>query len=1767
MEVFENISDQGNELAIRRGVRVPDGAVNLSWVKAPALTPDKNVIVIDTSQVTPENVDQVGRVCQLMYANGLGILEDIFGNQIVDEEYPAVTDVFTVEEDWITTPGNEYADANILPYVHRSRYFHLDYPELTLGTLEQTYDSEVIKVVHADGSEYVDNDGKKRYKIKIVPALINPSGVGSSTSTSLDNTNTDGVYRVHAYIDTDQGENLYLKYSKVELSPTGERKNHRIDYKEIINPLTYYEYIPEESDVVDPANRNKRIYSSKPVGLKEQIIGVPQASVDGYRIYVPRKAIMDPREFQLFRWRVKCEFVEHYTVDPINERGRINVGFIQPNGVEDLSGVYAFYNTMVSHYNATGVDFVNPISERMATPIPKTSAAYWIVNPDIVSNDELKDFDLLMWAPRNEQFNFQPYMGMIKYFVENTGGTMLIDFGNRCQPVNLGVTLSAPWNGFAKTKIFNGPDSKVIGSTISVVDKQHDLFNGQKIGGGWNFNDGTDDEYNTINMFKAGSSYASSYHKDPAWCQHIMSLPNGFTQLVEAKTPGSVRKDMMIVKDYPSGERTGHLIISTLDIPNIVGGLSHPITGARVSANVGRDILSIASPLAMRLLAGQDIGYGDLLRSSLEEGARKLFFNIALNAVKGKIVDSSDEERYSSSWSTYSEWRPSWVINASDDVLSQYEIETNDFYLLPKTSTDPEPAWLRRLSESKLRELIESRMTASDLNKVRGMDRKYSIETTNRNVSVPDDVDGDSRPYAWTEVYSPKFNIPFELGPNVVRDESIRGDYADGQYTKYSYPTRPYRLQARMEFVKSVQQLDTETVTITITGTALETSYRKTPLTSSIKEITWDDGGYGGTFQSPFLFEFGAPRANGVSTWSQANYHGWVYGNGNLAFPASGIEGRYTYGSSGMVVKWIQDVLNRLRNLGAIPLGAGAVDGKFGAGTAAAVNAMENLLQLRYRNDSSVDAEMSSALSNQVLRFQAVGEMPTGGPDYMDLYRWVALRAKNTQISQKHNGGESYSLRTWHTNGPPIIHSGFFVQTPRTYPIHMILVTPWMNGATKHITVTGADVLNIGNTSLTTALQGFAYTSLRVRPNIVAGHNQVTRIGVGPWEGNVFCVSLMNNRGYSGYGTSLELGIQNMSALAQVVSGGDVKTYTREVTIRDTVTFNVSTGKPVIYQLKPREILEGSTYVPLYKDRTYTDVKWAQVTSNNSQVVVDLNKLAHTVRAYHTDMDIALSDNITAGPMLPYNAFVNDEELPDYLDNEGNILGSKSVQALVGLTTFYSMDEHRRVSPIPETGIISKLDGIKLICKKDGTPYGFPFLPNGPWDSEAQRHYTTYSIDRAGTDSSITVGFYDIVNQEFIIDSNGMPNMTYQEYLSRGPQNIYIGLISTYEEKTDVPFPPADDAPPIPFRMAMPVYGLCSNRGTRISLEPLPSGLGPTDLWSLPVKTGKFTRSVTVRSRVEAPLTNWLKNYEGSLVKAYYSIPESELGGWSQIYGRPYYDVVGETPTVISSTAIKVAQPPILVRREETIWGTLADPSRPVLKVYTRGSVSEPWVELNRDQIADYNAVNGFVYLKNELPYADPSLVKVDYTTSRRTYQFKQFDGQRLNLNPYPGHNRDLMGVPIYVYILPAYVKDSYNRIITESVQSRAIRFTTDKSIFDQLSPDYDQLAVLLGVVYMTNALDINDLIMLDTRRRGGGASDNYTNSELQNLLQDVSSYWDIGFGSGQTYQAGGFIIIRLPRQLQIMFPDESEIVKVIERNITAGVRYKIEDLEGNDWS
>lgn len=2088
MEKFVNETTEGNELAIRRGVRVPDGDINLAWAKVPALSPEDNVMVLDTSRTIAENAFRSTAQCKLYYANSLGILEDEFGNQVVEDEYPGVSDVFLQDEDYLTVPSSEYSASDILPHVHVSRYFHVDYSSLSIGDALSTYASKHIRVIDNLGRDYTRTDGTKRYRIKIVPAFTTLSG---DDDVSPDRS---GAYRVYAFVDgaAVRNEELYLAYNKVEVDTEGKLKNQDINHRELLNPQPYFEYVPEETDVADPANRDKRIYTTKPISNKDQILDVPHAGVDGFRVYVPRKAIADPRQFQLFRWRVGCEFVKSYKIDPIKDPvSTIRCGVVVTNNNPDTASPYIFYNLENSEFNATEAIYINPLSEFNTDPedsqdLPsKEQKAYWTVNFDTVTHEQLKQFDFLVWSPGSAAFNFNPYWSKIEYFTKTLGRTIFFDTDNFTVPTGLGVnTTSGVWPRTGKPRVSGGSRDAAVGTFSTPFDRADILFDADEQLGGWDFNDGlgknllentsfeaitlegdsdtitgwlkkdpdgvlvskrrpsgtadsndppavhggytlrltnngdADDHcymYKTFTDFTPGTQYVISAYgfidefEGPAfdwrmlvvignrsdgtkhvygktiagasrprnrWIRHFFTFtpskvnrddsleirlycPRGRTywdavQLeeldvdnfvaeppsitieesfeedtvfergdgtadsiealddqrwllrdVDQKVTASISEDRSnhgtksLRMDSSVGGVHQHLYTTLSDLeagayytisawsfiesfregafddrgmtiatPNAKGihvttklnsktprrrwvrhavtlfvkegahatrrnptpnfrpgitvvpkdvvirlhcpkGAVHwdtvtirktklrlqdplptaynenttstdeyntltpfnsglygdgyvqymleptaydetlvqalrrdgseyaPIVARETFENGGAIIVSTTSiaPTCSRLFSHvtgallfhnndasirDDDNYLNYINAHSIEGAMKFMFNVSLFSTRNAVIDSTDEETYSTSWKFFSKWFASWVINADNGVLSDEEKQENDFVFLPRDLDQAEPIWQRKLSNKTLRELVDNNLTDADINRIEGATRNYVIEVTNSNVQTPDSLSDISYPYAWTEAYTPAFTVPADMGPHVIREESTLGDYHNAQYLHKEYPPKPYALQVAFASKDTEEHHTRQTVNWSATGTGLRnvTTWRE----STLRWSTHGD-------PNEHFYQVVVPPyvnsrwPNSWLTYQYANYYNDNMGQANWNWPSFGIWSRLNLGSRGAPVAFVQDALNKFARYGYFQPSTGTLseDGYYGPATRQAVIDFQSQKGARFV-DGIVDGETYSMIGARIIGLKNL-EQETG-TNLIPNSGYYNDVLTNMRIENLDNNQHVFWKRSNIQGGPPKIWDAIALRFFDEWQIFAVTIEPYIPGNAKTMQWEFIDLRKsefASNYNLYDMFDEFRPSQARFKTNTRVVHGRERRIEFAPVPNKDTVIVGISQNQASGYGSSRAMGLRQMYAHGRKLVSTTVRTA---ITASGRVV--VGNDGPVIVRPVPDDM----------GNARWSDLQWTDIELDNDLVSATIQPNG-AIRFVNNIFDLQEDTNFTLGDSLPQ-----------------------------GSSAYYAMNEHGRFHPGPESGWITKTDGVKLLCDADKRPVGFPDLPSDIGPYEHQKHYAMLYISRMGTDPSVHIGFYDFKEKEFIVNEAGEAQMSYIEYLQRGPDNVFIGVISEFELNIQKSMPATDDAPKLPIRWAMPIYGVCSQKSSHISIDRLPPKLGPADHWPVPIKTGDFNRAVTIRPRAQGGVTGWLSNYQGSTLNAHYSVPEAAFSNaWSEIYGRPNVDIVNEHPYIVDDNAIQVHQPPILLHSIPTANPTLADPVRPVISVYTKTAPTAEWESVPLTEIEDYNASEGIIYFREPLITTDENLIKIDYTSARDVYYMRHQNGTVIDLNPYPNHDRTLLNKPIYIYIVPEYVRDLNGDVIPDSLVDSTLRFTVAPTVFDPLAHDYDPLAVQLGTIQVSTSLDLHDLLLLDTRKRGGGAKEGFSLAQLERLLQESMYYWDVNHGTGMSYQAGGYIVIRLPEILRNTF-ERDEIDEVIKKNITAGTVYKLETLDGVDW-
>lgn len=1740
MKAFDNRSSQGNEQAFRKGKIVPDGDVNLAYVQVPTLSPEKNVVVLDTSRVMDQGPSGNEITKKLYYANALGILEDENGNQLISDEFPTIADVFNVQEDYNPLPGSEYVSDNMLPFVHVSRYFHIAYWGQSIGTTEKLVKNDFgIRIVDSNGKEYVDQNGKPRYAIKISVAPFN------RPTTSYD----QAPYRIMAYVDTDSNEELYLSYNKIELDTSLNIVNQDPGWKEILNPIPYYDYQAEESMVVDPAHRDKRWYSTKPLSYKENVLGQSRTNTQGFRAFVPKKAVADPRIFQLFRWRISCDFKNAYKVDPNIRTQSIKCGVIVTNSNPTSRAPYAFLNLQRSGFNATGVRFENPLSPENATPSTDTFqeyASYWYVNFDTVTHQDLAKFDILIWAPSASQFNFGPYANKVDYFTNTLGGTLFIDTNTFTDATNLELTFGPsinPSNGQRRST--SGAPSRYSNNINSSYNVESELINGLSTLGGWNIGDigstpsMTNDELKTLSYWQSLYS-VSTRTSNPRWYCQQMSTPiypmvydpsreqyrwkwvwKSSVAISDGSTPTYEDKYLIAQRKTPGN---GNIIYSSAGVLYSCSALFSYATTSVVSDNLGSEVY-------------RDDNYRIYINSSLIEGAMKLLFNASLLAARGKVLSDNVENQYSTEWTYATSWKSSWVINASNDVLSESEKTRFNFSYLPKDIQTQDSVWQRKLSDLTLKQLVEAEMTQSQKSFIDGAERTYRIEVTNFNVETPSTLFDNSRPYAWTEVYSPAFVVPRELGPNVIKEEEVKGDYEAGQYVSKQYPSKPYSCRVQVSYTDTMNDLSPEDLTWTAVGTALETITiteqvpPSTTTSTSLVELTHQEYGLGTEVTRDDIPPYGGNyRASGLYMFTEAHYHEYIWDINNN-WIHYGLYGQWSLGSVGEEVKFIQWALNRIKFFSPDRLYYNylAEDGFYGSSTAASVLALQTIKNAKFL-DGKVDAETLGLIGAELQTLGPYALIDTSDSNYT---RWGIAAANSAKIVNINDGNPwaTFSKRSWVRGGPTYIYEVFFLFFNKSYKMHGITTVPFSDS--------GDVILEAWDMSNSYFYPWWAHDMGRA---IVQAPQRVPNgeayfMPMGPYAANSIAVAVGQDTPVWPTGAR-HIGIHDIRPLAEVTTSSVRPGYTKIT--KQTRTINISATGSTTVQYKQTK---NFRILPNYSGSgTLSNINWTGISTNNAGVNASITQDGLvTMRSDLATTALSTNDptSFTFGPLIP--------------DGE-----------------YYSMDQDRSLNPFRETGFVSKAEGVKILCKKDRTPYGFnavngsSLFPTGVGANEHMRHYTKIRIDRYSTDANVYLGLFDIAQKEFVTNAIGEPEISYIEYMTRGPQNIYIAVISDYEIDTVNSIPDNNDAPTLPYRWAMPVYGVMTRKSSRITLEPVSKNLGIYDVWPVAIRLGMFDRKIKVPSTIAN--SGVLDQYRNRNVHAFYRVPEAESQGWSLIFGRPYIDIKDEQPLVQDTNLIQVRQAPFKLQRTRSIAiNPNVDPVIPQFVVHKRDSINDPWVKIDLSDIRDWNSSTGEIFLSDPLSAQDPDLVKVDYVTERKNYHFKGFADAIFNLNPYPNHSNNLIGQSIYVYIVPEFIRDENSVLIPGTSSTSTVNYTINPNIFDPVRPEYDPFAVLLGIVYVTPSVDLEELTILDTRRRGGGTKDAALTEEIIRLTQESSSYWDFSYGTGESYPKGGFVIIRLPAEVKDYISEE-QVLESIRRNITAGIGFKVEDLEGNDW-
>jgi hypothetical protein len=507
---------------------------------------------------------------------------------------------------------------------------------------------------------------------------------------------------------------------------------------------------------------------------------------------------------------------------------------------------------------------------------------------------------------------------------------------------------------------------------------------------------------------------------------------------------------------------------------------------------------------------------------------------------------------------------------------------------------------------------------------------------------------------------------------------------------------------------------------------------------------------------------------------------------------------------------------------------------------------------------------------------------------------------------------------------------------------------------------------------------------------------------------------------------------------------------------------------------------------------------------------------------------------------------------------------------------------------------ISVLDGLVLLTQpsldpdKVGKPYGITlqsFVQGLPDGQEINIDYGSFIlINNSRDNGGLIYGFYDKNKKEFL-----GTNLYYIDYISRGPDNLYIAALATdadgnlgsgtdfFGPKTTGKIVPSS----IPVKMACPIYNVEYVPSSRIGISSIPPNLSKLQQWPLYITSGSFTKDIYINPAYG--WTSWAEKYTGKVLRATYSTLNMGNVIWSQVAGKPYITVINETPIVLSSKRYQLTQVPVATFSEPSIMesGSVVN----WVDFETRESIDSEWTPVDSNLIRNINCQTGVVDFITAIT-SNPDLIRVSYTAKSNGIPLKQINGRIIPINPFLNKNTVETEKPLHIYIKPTRIevrsssKDGYVwDYVSDYTYDSPIDFTYNTAIFDPYnSVNYDPFSLQIGLVHVLNSVDIKDLAIEDLRLKGGGLKatmgktidvQSYGSLDINKVFKEVkeaSSFWDVYPPEQQAYSKGGFVIIKMPKEVLDNFTSEAELYSIISKNITAGVAYKIQDMDGNDW-
>lgn len=231
-------------------------------------------------------------------------------------------------------------------------------------------------------------------------------------------------------------------------------------------------------------------------------------------------------------------------------------------------------------------------------------------------------------------------------------------------------------------------------------------------------------------------------------------------------------------------------------------------------------------------------------------------------------------------------------------------------------------------------------------------------------------------------------------------------------------------------------------------------------------------------------------------------------------------------------------------------------------------------------------------------------------------------------------------------------------------------------------------------------------------------------------------------------------------------------------------------------------------------------------------------------------------------------------------------------------------------------------------------------------------------------------------------------------------------------------------------------------------------------------------------------------------------------------------------------------------------------------------------------EVEDVDVSAGLIRLKSETTFKDELYVEYlyreDYVDYTGYYDAEAGRFVALDLNPSMGHmftlTREVDGVAsyedveterlvnkeVFVYLLPSRIEFSGGVVIEED---EVIRHALSEAEWLHVKKGRPE-AMLLARVQVRENTTVENTVVMDARRRGGGLDERIDAKEIERRGASKDAFWDVGAYDGVAYYEKGVVVVRVPRTVLLSNGGrltEEEVIEKVKRNLAYGVYPMVE--------